>query len=313
MLRTITQLFPLWAALFSAFAYFSPATFVDLKSQIVPLLTIIMLAMGLTLRPKDFLNVLSNKKAVGIGLVLQFSVMPSAALLISMLLAFDPVLTVGMVLVGSVAGGTASNVICYLAKGDVALSITMTSISTLCGVVLTPFLVQLLAGQHIDVPVMGMLMSLIKIVFLPVGVGLLLNVFMHRVTEKLEPILPLVSMLAIVLIIAIVVALNAKQLASIGPIVALAVVLHNGIGLASGYWISRWLGFNHTISRTVALEVGLQNSGLATALAMKFFTPASAVAGTIFSVWHNLSGSLLAGYWAKRPTDDEKLNVQTSN
>ncbi|KOO07156.1 bile acid:sodium symporter family protein [Vibrio hepatarius] len=313
MLRTITQLFPLWAALFSAFAYFSPAAFVDLKSQIVPLLTIIMLAMGLTLRPKDFLNVLSNKKAVGIGLVLQFTVMPSAALLISMLLAFDPVLTVGMVLVGSVAGGTASNVICYLAKGDVALSITMTSISTLCGVVLTPFLVQLLAGQNIDVPVMAMLMSLVKIVLLPVGVGLLLNVFMHRVTEKLEPILPLVSMVAIVLIIAIVVALNAKQLASIGPIVALAVVLHNGIGLASGYWISRWFGFNHTISRTVALEVGLQNSGLATALAMKFFTPASAVAGTIFSVWHNLSGSLLAGYWAKRPTDDEKLKVQTSN
>ncbi|NOI12490.1 bile acid:sodium symporter family protein [Vibrio hepatarius] len=313
MLRTITQLFPLWAALFSAFAYFSPATFVDLKSQIVPLLTIIMLAMGLTLRPKDFLNVLSNKKAVGIGLVLQFTVMPSAALLISMLLAFDPVLTVGMVLVGSVAGGTASNVICYLAKGDVALSITMTSISTLCGVVLTPFLVQLLAGQNIDVPVMAMLMSLVKIVLLPVGVGLLLNVFMHRVTEKLEPILPLVSMVAIVLIIAIVVALNAKQLASIGPIVALAVVLHNCIGLASGYWISRWFGFNHTISRTVALEVGLQNSGLATALAMKFFTPASAVAGTIFSVWHNLSGSLLAGYWAKRPTDDEKLKVQTSN
>ncbi|MBY7898608.1 bile acid:sodium symporter family protein [Vibrio fluvialis] len=301
MLRTITQLFPLWAVLFSLCAYFFPSVFVDLKSQIVPLLTIIMLAMGLTLKPKDFLNVVTNKKAIGIGLILQFSVMPLAALLVSLLLGFDPMLTIGMVLVGSVAGGTSSNVMCYLAKGDVALSITMTSISTLLGVVLTPLLVKLLAGQSVDVPAMSMLMSLVKIVLVPVSIGLLCNVLLHSVTEKLEPALPLISMVAIVMIIAIVVALNASQLATIGPIVALAVILHNSIGLASGYWICRALGFNESICRTVAFEVGLQNSGLATALAMKFFTPASAVAGTIFSIWHNLSGSLLAGYWAKRP------------
>ncbi|EKO3536007.1 bile acid:sodium symporter family protein [Vibrio fluvialis] len=301
MLRTITQLFPLWAVLFSLSAYFFPSVFVDLKSQIVPLLTIIMLAMGLTLKPKDFLNVVTNKKAIGIGLILQFSVMPLAALLVSLLLGFDPMLTIGMVLVGSVAGGTSSNVMCYLAKGDVALSITMTSISTLLGVVLTPLLVKLLAGQSVDVPAMSMLMSLVKIVLVPVSIGLLCNVLLHSVTEKLEPVLPLISMVAIVMIIAIVVALNASQLATIGPIVALAVILHNSIGLASGYWICRALGFNESICRTVAFEVGLQNSGLATALAMKFFTPASAVAGTIFSIWHNLSGSLLAGYWAKRP------------
>ncbi|ENC9835237.1 bile acid:sodium symporter family protein [Vibrio fluvialis] len=301
MLRTITQLFPLWAVLFSLCAYFFPSVFVDLKSQIVPLLTIIMLAMGLTLKPKDFLNVVTNKKAIGIGLILQFSVMPLAALLVSLLLGFDPMLTIGMVLVGSVAGGTSSNVMCYLAKGDVALSITMTSISTLLGVVLTPLLVKLLAGQSVDVPAMSMLMSLVKIVLVPVSLGLLCNVLLHSVTEKLEPVLPLISMVAIVMIIAIVVALNASQLATIGPIVALAVILHNSIGLASGYWICRALGFNESICRTVAFEVGLQNSGLATALAMKFFTPASAVAGTIFSIWHNLSGSLLAGYWAKRP------------
>ncbi|MBY8049113.1 bile acid:sodium symporter family protein [Vibrio fluvialis] len=301
MLRTITQLFPLWAVLFSLCAYFFPSVFVDLKSQIVPLLTIIMLAMGLTLKPKDFLNVVTNKKAIGIGLILQFSVMPLAALLVSLLLGFDPMLTIGMVLVGSVAGGTSSNVMCYLAKGDVALSITMTSISTLLGVVLTPLLVKLLAGQSVDVPAMSMLMSLVKIVLVPVSIGLLCNVLLHSVTEKLEPVLPLISMVAIVMIIAIVVALNESQLATIGPIVALAVILHNSIGLASGYWICRALGFNESICRTVAFEVGLQNSGLATALAMKFFTPASAVAGTIFSIWHNLSGSLLAGYWAKRP------------
>jgi len=300
MLRIITQLFPLWAVLFSLWAYFSPALFVDLKSQIVPLLTIIMLAMGLTLKPKDFLNVVTNKKAIGVGLILQFTVMPLAALLISLLLGFDPVLTIGMVLVGSVAGGTSSNVMCYLAKGDVALSITMTSISTLLGVVLTPLLVELLAGHSVDVPAMSMLLSLIKIVLLPVAIGLLINVFLHSVTEKLEPVLPLISMVAIVMIIAIVVALNAGQLQTIGPIVALAVIMHNSLGITAGYWVCRVLGFNESICRTVAFEVGLQNSGLATALAMKFFTPASAVAGTIFSIWHNLSGSLLAGYWSKR-------------
>jgi len=219
-------------------------------------------------------------------------------------------LTIGMVLVGSVAGGTSSNVMCYLAKGDVALSITMTSISTLLGVVLTPLLVELLAGKAVDVPVVGMLMSLVKIVLVPVAGGVVINAFLHSVTEKLEPVLPLISMAAIVFIIAIVVALNAANLATIGPIVAVAVILHNSIGLASGYWVSRLVGFDERTCRTVAFEVGLQNSGLATALAMKFFSPASAVAGTIFSIWHNLSGSALAGFWAKRRQGETELEQE---
>ena len=301
MLGRITNLFPLWALLFSVLAYWQPALFVDLKTQIVPLLTIIMLAMGLTLRPANFLDVVNNKRAIGLGLVSQSSVMPLAPQLISRLLGFDAELTVGMVLVGSVAGGTSSNVMCYLAKGDVALSITMTALSTLLGVIITPLLVQLLAGKSVDVPVLDMLLSLLKIVLIPVVIGVLANVWLHSLTARLEPLLPLVSMVAIVLIIATVVALNAGQFAAIGPIVALAVILHNGIGITAGYWVSRWLGFDERICRTIAFEVGLQNSGLATALAMKFFTPASAVAGTLFSVWHNLSGSLLAGFWARRP------------
>ncbi|MDC0609158.1 bile acid:sodium symporter family protein [Vibrio sp.] len=300
MLRTLTNLFPLWAIVFSLAAYFSPETFTSLKSNIVPLLMIIMLAMGLTLKPEDFANVLKNKKAVTIGLILQFTIMPLVALLVSMALGFSAELTVGMVLVGSVAGGTSSNVMCYLAKGDVALSISMTAISTLLGVIVTPLLVEFLAGKAVDVPVSGMLLSLVKIVMVPVLIGIVVNSFMHSVTKKLEPVLPLISMLAIVLIIAIVVALNVGQLSQIGPIVALAVILHNSIGLTAGYWICKALGFEERTCRTIAFEVGLQNSGLATALAMKFFTPASAVAGTIFSIWHNLSGSMLAGYWSRK-------------
>ncbi len=312
MLRTLTNLFPLWAVLFSLAAYFSPATFIGLKSNIVPLLMIIMLAMGLTLKPADFANVAKNKKAVGVGLILQFTIMPLVALLVSMILGFSPELTVGMVLVGSVAGGTSSNVMCYLAKGDVALSISMTAISTLIGVVVTPLLVQFLAGKAVDVPVSAMLLSLVKIVMVPVIIGIVINTFLHSVTEKLEPVLPLISMIAIVAIIAIVVALNAGQLNQIGPIVALAVVMHNSIGLCSGYWVCKSLGFNEKTCRTIAFEVGLQNSGLATALAMKFFTPASAVAGTLFSIWHNLSGSVLAGYWARKKASQGYSYIEES-
>jgi BASS family bile acid:Na+ symporter len=301
MLKRLINLFPLWAVLFAGAAYFFPAIFTGLKPLIIPLLMVIMLTMGLTLSGRDFLNVLQHKKAVLVGLILQFTVMPVTALVISLIMGFDVALTVGMILVGSVAGGTASNVMCYLAKGDVALSISMTAISTLLGVLLTPLLVHLLAGQSIDVPTYAMLLSLVKIVVIPVVLGLVVNTLLHSVTQKIEPLLPLISMVAIVVIIGIVVALNAGHLVRIGPAVAVAVILHNSVGLASGYWICRLLGFHEQVCRTIAFEVGLQNSGLATALAMKFFTPASAVAGTLFSIWHNLSGSFLAGIWSKRP------------
>ncbi|PSW20564.1 bile acid:sodium symporter family protein [Photobacterium sanctipauli] len=300
MIGKIIQLFPLWAVLISVLAFFQPALFVDLKTQIVPLLTIIMLAMGISLSPKDFANVLTHKAAVGVGVVLQFLIMPLAALLISFVLGFDADLTVGMVLVGSVAGGTSSNVMAFLAKGNVALSISMTAVSTLLGVVLTPLLVELQVGETVDVPVSAMLMSLVKIVLVPVAIGVLINTLARKHIDKVSEVLPLVSMAAIVMVIAIVVALNVDNLSTLGPIIALAVILHNSFGLVAGYFCCRALGFSETICRTVAFEVGLQNSGLATALAMKFFTPAAAIPGTIFSIWHNISGSLLAGYWAKR-------------
>lgn len=300
MLNKITQLFPVWAVALSAIAFFQPDLFTGLKTAIVPLLTIIMLAMGLTLRPQDFANVLTNAKAVSTGVVLQFTIMPLVALAIASLLGFDPDLTVGLVLVGCVAGGTSSNVMCFLAKGDVALSITMTAVSTLLSVILTPFLVELLAGKAVDIPVAGMILSLVKVVLVPVLIGIVLNSLLHKQIAKVDAVLPFISMLAIITIIAIVVALNAGKLVEVGPMVAVAVVLHNSIGLSAGYLISKKLGFEEKTCRTIAFEVGLQNSGLATALAMKFFAPTAAIAGTIFSVWHNISGSLLAGFWSKR-------------
>ncbi|MEO9653822.1 bile acid:sodium symporter family protein [Marinomonas sp.] len=297
----VIQLFPLWALLLSVAAFFQPDLFVGLKSYIVPLLTIIMLAMGLTLSPKDFKKVLHNRKAVVVGVLLQFMVMPIAAFAVALSFGFNTELTVGMLLVGSVAGGTSSNVMCYLAKGDTALSISMTAISTLLGVVLTPFLVSLMIGQSVDVPVASMLISLFKIVLLPVAAGVLINTFFGNVIRKAEPVLPYVSMFAIVLIIAIVVALSSSKLVEVGLIVVAAVVIHNAIGLLLGYWVTYLLGFDARVCRTIAFEVGLQNSGLAAALAIKFFTPMAALPGSIFSVWHNISGSLLASYWSRKP------------
>ena len=305
MLKTITNLFPVWAILLSVLAFFQPSLFTSLKTFIVPLLTIIMLAMGLTLTPKDFANVSKNIKAVSVGVILQFTVMPLVALIIATLMNFDTNLTVGLVLVGAVAGGTSSNVMCFLAKGDVALSISMTAISTLLSVIFTPLLVELLAGKSIDIPVMGMIISLIKIVLVPVVLGIVLNTLLHKPIQKIAPALPLISMAAIVIIIAIVVALNAEKLVEVGSMVAIAVILHNSFGLLAGYWITKKLGFEEKVCRTIAFEVGLQNSGLATALAMKFFAPTSAIAGTIFSVWHNISGSILAGYWSRSSSESK--------
>lgn len=299
MLENINRLFPVLALLGALIAYFMPQWFTGFKDLIVPLLIIIMLSMGLTLSLSDFSRALNQKRAVLVGLSLQFTIMPISALLISLALGLERDMIIGMVLVGSVAGGTASNVVCYLAKGDVALSITMTALSTMASVLLTPLLIELLLGQMIDIPMSAMLISLVKIVLLPVTIGVLVNHFFTLQVSKITPALPLVSILAIVMAITIIVALNAGQFDNVGPIIVVAVLLHNSLGLVLGYTFCRLLGFDHTICKTISIEVGLQNSGLATALAIKFFNPASALPAAIFSIWHNLSGALLAGYWSK--------------
>ncbi|KID55083.1 bile acid:sodium symporter [Pseudoalteromonas luteoviolacea] len=299
MLNRVIQLFPLWALLLSTVAYYSPELFTPYKSAIIPVLTVIMLSMGLTLTLSDFNKVMQTPKAIALGVLLQYLVMPLVALTIVYTFNLDDDLSLGVILVGCVAGGTASNVMCFLAKGDVALSITMTAISTLLGVLVTPFLISLYAQQLVDIPTQAMILNLLKIVLAPVLIGLLLNTFLQKQVAKIQAILPLVSMTAIVFIIAVIVALNHAHIASVGPVILCAVILHNGIGLLSGYWAARWCGFQEVVCRTIAFEVGLQNSGLAVALAMKFFSPAAAIAGTVFSIWHNISGSILASIWSK--------------
>ncbi len=300
IIQQLTRLFPLWAILFSWLAWVQPELFSAHKPTIIPLLSLVMFGMGLTLTLDDFKRVLKMPQLVGFGALLQFSVMPFFAWLISVILNLDPLLTAGMILVGASPGGTASNVICYLSKANVALSITMTAVSTFLAVLLMPWISWLYISATIDVPVFNMLKSIFQIVILPVSLGIALNHFLHKILQPLRHVFPLISVLAIVFIIAIIVSLNAQRLAELSFILLFAVVLHNLAGLGCGYWFTRALGYDKKECRTLAIEVGMQNSGLAVAMAFKYFSAAAALPGAIFSIWHNLSGSLLASYWNQK-------------
>ncbi|ASO20138.1 BASS family bile acid:Na+ symporter [Actinoalloteichus hoggarensis] len=269
----------------------------------VPLLLgVIMFGMGLTLRGRDFALILKRPYAVIVGLIAQFVIMPLTAWVIGTLLGLAPELMVGMVLVGAAPGGTASNVIVYLAKGDVALSVTMTSVSTLLSPLFTPLLVLWLAGSALPVDAGGLLLSIVQVVLVPVVAGLLLRTFAGRVVERVLPFLPLVSVTGIVLVVAAVVGANAAAVLSSGLLLVLAVVLHNSAGLALGWFAARFAGFDESARRAVSVEVGMQNSGLAASLATVHFTPLAALPAALFSVWHNISGAVIATYWARRGT-----------
>ena len=303
---TFTSLFPLWAISLSLLAYFFPPVFLPIGPWIGTLLMLIMFGMGVELTLDDFKRVLVRPKAAAAGVCMQYLIMPLVAWLLALAFNMPPDLCVGMVLVGSVAGGTASNVMTYLAKGDVALSVTMTSISTLLGVFATPLLTRLYVDANVSVDVMGMLISILKIVIVPIAAGLIIGHFVPRLVSLISPVLPAFSMICILAIISAVVAGSAEHIASVGLVVVFAVILHNGLGLLGGYWGGKLLGFNESTCRTLAIEVGMQNSGLAAALAKVYFTPLAALPAAMFSIWHNISGSMLAGFWSKRLPKEEK-------
>jgi len=305
MIARITALFPLWAMLGVLLAWFLPGPLAACRPAILPLLGVVMFGMGAGLRLENFVAVLRRPVPVILGLGLQFLMMPLAGWLLALLAGLPPQLAAGMILVGCSPGGTASNVICYLARGDVALSITLTACSTLLAVLATPLLMLLYAGETVAVPALEMLQTIFWIIFLPVTLGLLLNHLFHRSLAGVRQVFPLLSVFTIVFIIAVIVALNREQLADVAAVLLVLVVLHNLAGLAGGYWIARWMGQDRRICRTIAIEVGMQNSGLAVALAVKYFSAAAALPGALFSVWHNLSGSMLAGHWRRRVLADD--------
>jgi bile acid:Na+ symporter, BASS family len=296
----LTKLFPILAIAVAATGALRPDSFVAAQFMIIPLLASIMFMMGLTLTRDDAQRIARDPRPVAVGVALQFLLMPILALTLAKLLQLSTPLTVGMVLVGSCAGGTASNVICFLARGDVALSVSMTFVSTLIGVVATPLLSQFYLAEQVAVDELAMIKSLLQIVFVPVITGACFRAVLPRISAALQPALPLCSVICILLIIGIVVALNAPQLRGIGPLIVLAVVLHNALGIAGGFTLSRLFGFDLKQSQTIAIEVGMQNSGLAAALSLQFFSATAALPAALFSIWHNISGALLAGHWGRQ-------------
>ena len=286
--------FPLMAVLISVYAYFFPQTLQGGGFLIVPLLGFIMLGMGATLSVKDFVSAIRRPRAVFIGMFMQFLLMPLLAFGIGHLFQLPREQFIGLVMVGTVAGGTASNVITYLAGGDVALSITMTACSTVAGIVLTPLLSAFFLKQTVDVPAWAMFKSILLVVALPVSLGLAINRLMRKKAELLNRICPLLSAIGIVLVIGIIMALNRKSLQECGWQVLAAVICHNLSGMVLGYAGARALRCDKRTSVTVAIETGMQNSGLAVALTKQFFTIGAALPGALFSVWHNISGALFA-------------------
>ncbi|KAB8123030.1 bile acid:sodium symporter family protein [Komagataeibacter medellinensis] len=303
----LTRLFPLWAVLVSVAAVLWRAPFVALTPAITPLLAFIMFTMGVTLRGSDFVRIARRPAPVLAGVVLHYLVMPLAAWAIAHLLHMPPMIMTGMVLVGCVSSGTASNVMIYLSRGDVALSVSISTLSTLAGIVATPLLTRFYVSAGVSVDSWGLFCSIMEIVALPVLGGVAVNTLCAPVIRRVEPALPLVAMVSIMAIIGSIVAGAAPALAAVGPLVLVGVVLHNATGLLGGYWGGRLLGFDEAVCRTLALEVGMQNSGLAATLGRLYFSPLAALPGAVFSVWHNISGSALAALWAARPPRDQNV------
>ena len=282
---------------------FFPAPFIQvgsfkMKTLIVPLLQIIMFGMGTAMSLKDFLGVIKMPKGVLVGLVCQFTIMPLVGFSLATLFQFPPEIAAGVVLIGSSPSGLASNVMAYLAKANVALSVTLTAIATVLAPVMTPLLMEFFAGAFVPIDFWGMMLSIIKIVILPIALGLLFNHFFHGKTPWLDRAMPIVSMAAIALIISIITAAGRDNLLTIGILLVLTAIIHNLLGYFFGYWGCRILKLKEQDCRTIALEVGMQNGGLASGIALEMGKVATVgLAPAVFGPWMNISGSSLASWW----------------
>ena len=298
--------FAVWVILAALLAFFLPEAFVGFGAYITILLGVVMFGMGLTLKPVDFKIIIKSPLPVIVGVSTQFLVMPLAAFAIAYLLKLPPELAAGLVLLGCVPGGTASNVMVYLAKGNLALSVAMTSLSTLMAPIMTPLILLMLAGQWLPINPVSMFMSIIQVIIIPIALGILVSRIFPKVVAKSISVVPLISVAAILIIVSAVTAANAQNVISSGLIVFLAVFLHNSFGLVLGYLTAMAMGLNETDRRAISLEVGMQNSGLGVALATAHFSPLAALPSVWAAIWHNISGPILATIWSKKPTVQEK-------
>ena len=259
-----------------------------------------MFGMGVTLKFADFKQILVKKKLVFTGIILQYTVMPISAFLISRILSLPEEIFIGMIIVGACPGGTASNVMTYLSKANVALSVTLTLASTLAAPLITPVIIYLFLSQTVSISFVPMVVSVFWIVLFPLIDGLVIRHFFQKKFDNILQIFPSISIISISMVIACVVALNQNTIMSFPLIIFFAVVLHNASGMAAGYFAGKTMKVDEKDCRTLAFEVGMQNSGLGVTLATQFFSSASALPGAIFSLWHNISGIVAAKFWSRK-------------
>jgi BASS family bile acid:Na+ symporter len=302
-LERLANAFPLWVAAACGLALVEPRLFAWFHDRLIVVgLGLIMLGMGMTLTLADFARVASRPVAVVAGFVAQFTIMPAAAWAIARAFDLPTPFAVGLILVGCCPGGTASNVVTYIARADVALSVTMTTCSTLAAVALTPLLTQVYAGTLVEVDTLGLLVSTLQVVVLPVAAGVLLNRFAPALVERVLPVAPLASVLLIALVCGSIIGQNAAAVRESGPRLLAAIMLVHSIGFALGYGFARACGLPVVAARTISIETGMQNSGLGVVLARKHFAaePLTAVPGAISALVHSVLGSLLAAWWRLR-------------
>ncbi len=306
----VGKTFALWVIVFAVLGFLFPDLFKQIGPYIVTLLGIIMFGMGLTLSLDDFREVVKRPVEVGIGVFAQFLIMPALAVLLTTIIPMSPEVAAGVILVGCCPGGTSSNVMTYLSKGDVALSVACTSVTTLAAPIVTPFLVWMFASQYLPVDGWAMFLSIVKVVLVPLALGFAVQKLIPTVVKAAVPALPLVSVVGIVLIVSAVVGASKPAIAQSGLMIFAVVVLHNGLGYLLGFFAAKAFGLSLAKRKAIAIEVGMQNSGLGAALATAYFSPLAAVPSAIFSVWHNISGALIANYFAGRSKGDEAAPAQ---
>ncbi|MEU8551901.1 bile acid:sodium symporter family protein [Streptomyces roseoverticillatus] len=300
--RLAVTVFPLLVVAAGALGLAEPSHFTGWAPAVPYLLGVVMFTMGLTLTGDDFRAVAERPWAVGLGLLAHYVIMPGLGWLIATALGLPPQLAAGVILVGCAPSGTASNVVTYLARGDVALSVSVATVSTLVAPLVTPPLTLLLADRFLDVDAGAMFTDILKTVLVPVVGGALVRMAAGRRVARVLGVLPSLSALTIAVLVLIVVSGSAARIKDAAALVLLAVVLHNGLGLALGYAAGRLARLGGPSSRAMAFEVGMQNSGLAASLATAHFSPAAALPAAVFSVWHNVSGSVVAAWMSRRPT-----------
>ena len=304
----VSKTFALWAIVFAVLAFYFPSEFKIFAPYIPYLLGLVMFGMGITLTFNDFGEVAKHPKSVFIGVVGQFVIMPSIAFVLAKAFDLPPDLAVGVILVGSCPGGTSSNVMTYLAKGNTALSVACTTISTLLSPLLTPAIFYVLASQWLDIDASAMFLSVLKMVLFPIFLGLVVRALFKKAIEQASQTMPLVSVISIVLILAAVVAVSKDKIVESGLLIFTVVVLHNCLGYLIGFFAAKLFKLNIADSKAIAIEVGMQNSGLGAALAAAHFNPIAAVPSALFSFWHNVSGPILANYFSTLKNGNEEEN-----